>query len=185
MLTWAKDMENNIHKPVMIMEVGYSWNPYRSSGRNGGNYKGQLELNGDYYNEASEDGQAAFMKELHDAIATDDNILGYMYWDPIFVDQKVNGWWIKTCWAEQYSGSGDTWWEAGNIISNTTLFDFTGKPLKALYEEIYSRKPDDKPTSVEDPLTTNPSTVTDKIIKDGQFIIRHNNTLYTILGQAL
>ena len=185
MLTWAMDMENNIHKPVMIMEVGYSWTPYRPSGRNGGDYPGQLHLNGTHYNEASEDGQAAFMKELHDAIATDENILGYMYWDPIFVDQKTNGWWIKTCWAEKYSGSGDTWWEAGNVISNTTLFDYTGKPLKALYEEISSRNPQDTPTSVENPVTRNPFPVTDKLLLNGQFYIRHNNTLYTLLGQAL
>lgn len=181
MLTWAADMKTNIGKPVMIMEVGYSWTPYRSAGRNGGNYEGQLHLNGSYYNEASEDGQTAFMHQMHEALKQDNNILGYMYWDPIFVDQLYPGatWWIKTCWAEKYSTSDSKWYENGNVISNTTLFDYSGKPLKALYNEIASQHPY-TPTAVP---TTNTTTAYTKFIDPtGQLLIVKDGKTYTITG---
>lgn len=179
MLSWAKMMKDNFHKPVMIMETGYSWHPYKCPGRNGGEWAGQLGLNGSY-NEASEEGQEAFMKELQDAINTDENIVGYMYWDPIFVDQYVNDGWIQTCWAEKYSGSGTTWWEEGNVISNTTYFDFTGKPLSALWREIYSRKDKTIPTTVENVQNTNLRTT--KFLRDGILILEHDGKYYDAQG---
>ena len=186
MLQWAKSMEESFHKPVMIMETGYSWNPYKCPGRNGGNWEGQLGLNGSY-NEASEAGQEAFMKDLQNAINTDQNIVGYMYWDPIFVDQYVNGAWIKTCWAEKYSGSGTTWWEDGNVISNTTLFDFTGRPLSARWREINSRN--DKPISTGMKPTPFPSGEDRgeayKVLRNGQLLILRGNNTYTLTGQKI
>ena len=179
MLTWAKDMKDNIGKPVMLMEVGYSWTPYKSEGRNGGQYEGQLHLNGSQYNEASEAGQEAFIKELHEALKTDENIIGYMYWDPIFVDQLVDGTWIKTCWAEEYSGSGDTWWEKGNVISNTTLFNYEGKPLSALYNEIASYKTPNPTTGTDNNKT---ETVVRKVVRDGQLLIEREGKTYNVLG---
>ena len=149
--------------------------PYRSAGRNGGNYEGQLHLNGSY-NEASEDGQAAFMHELHEAIASDTNILGYMYWDPIFVDQKVNNAWIKTCWAERYDATYDTWWEDGNVISNTTWFDYSGYPLKALWSEVASQV---TPSGIESQELKAKS---QKFIKDGQLFILRDGKVYNAQG---
>ena len=178
MLRWAADMKSNIDKPVMIMEVGYSWTQYRPSGRNGGNYEGQLHLNGSYYNEATEEGQTAFMHELHEALKKDNNILGYMYWDPIFVDQKVGNSWIKTCWAEKYSGSGTTWWEDGNVISNTTWFDYSGYPLKALWLEIASFGPE---SGFSTELVAHPSSVC-KYIQQGQLYIVRDNKTYNAIG---
>jgi len=173
MLAWAADMKQSIGKPVMIMEVGYSWDPYKCPARNGGNWQGQLGLNGSY-NEASEDGQKAFIHALHEAIQTDTNIVGYMYWDPIFVDQKHGNenWWNNVCWAEKYSGSGTTWWNDGNVISNTTLFDYTGMPLKALYEEMASRKPEG-PTE----LTVSPDEGIQRVEK-----VFDGNRLYLLCG---
>ena len=185
MLEWAADMKTNIGKPVMLMEVGYSWHPYKCEGRNGGQWAGQLELNG-CYDEASEAGQEAFIKALHEALDEDDNILGYMYWDPIFVDQQVNGYWIKPCWAEKYSGSGTEWWESGNVISNTTLFDFSGNPLSALYREINSRKA--MATDLNGIQSTDRFTdrvQTGKVLKDGQIIIIHNEKAYNLLGACI
>lgn len=178
MLTWAADMRANLGKPVLIMETGYSWTPYRPMEKNGGEYMGQLELNGGY-NEATEAGQESFIKELHEAIKTDDNIIGYLYWDPIFVDQNVNGYWTEVCWAEQYSGSGDTWWQGGNVISNTTLFNYTGYPLSALYREIASYNPN-PPTSVERLPNETPTTA--KILRDNQILIIRDNKTYTLMG---
>lgn len=175
MLTWAQTMETAFHKPVMIMETGYSWTPYRSAGRNGGNYEGQLHLNGSY-NEASEDGQAAFMHQLHEAIASDTNILGYMYWDPIFVDQKVNNAWIKTCWAERYDVNYDTWWEDGNVISNTTWFDYSGYPLKALWSEVASQA---TPSGIE---CQEPKAKSQKFLRNGQLFIIRDGKMYNVQG---
>ena len=185
MLDWAADMETNIDKPVMIMEVGYSWTPYRSTGRNGGNYEGQLHLNGSYYNEASEDGQAAFMHQMHEALSQDDNILGYMYWDPILVDQLYPNasWWIKTCWAEKYSTNDSQWYENGNVVSNTTLFDYSGYPLKALWSEIASLADDPgMSTAVENPK---PIANSQKQIRDGRLLIMHEGRCYNALGVEL
>lgn len=180
MLNWAAAMETAFHKPVMIMETGYSWTQYRSSGRNGGNYEGQLHLNGSY-NEATEDGQAAFIHALHEAIASDTNILGYMYWDPIFVDQKVNNSWIKTCWAEKYDATYTTWWEDGNVISNTTWFNYSGYPLKALWSEIASQSGHGSETDFVQ-MTNDQRPMANKFIKDGVLLIDHAGHTYNALG---
>lgn len=182
MLTWAADMKANIGKPVMLMEVGYSWTPYRPSDKNGGDYMGQLELNGTY-NEASEAGQEAFIRELHAALTKDPNVLGYMYWDPVFVDQKVGGSWTEVCWAEKYDSEYNAWWQNGNIISNTTLFDYTGLPLSALYNEIASYKPATPDiTTATDPAkaTAQPSCQVQLI--DGQLYLIRDNHAFTIMG---
>ena len=120
------------------------------------------------------------MHALHEAIKTDTNIIGYMYWDPIFVDQKVNGAWIKTCWAEKYSGSGTTWWEDGNVISNTTLFNYQGMPLKALYEEIgsYADHGTEGIDEVNHHIVQN-----QKVLCNGQLLILRNGVTYTATGQ--
>ena len=132
--SYLNDMANtlwqNFQKPMLIMETGYSWDPYRSVGRNGGQYKGQLELNGTPYNEASKEGQKSFMQEVNAVVKGNSHILGYLYWDPIMVDQKVGGRWIETAWAMKYDGS--KWWQDGNVVSNTTWFDFDGKALPVL-----------------------------------------------------
>lgn len=159
------------------METGYSWTQYRPAGRNGGNYEGQLGMNGSY-NEASENGQRDFLCDLHDKIASDDNILGYMYWDPIFIDQSVNGSWIKSCWAEKYDPTYSQWWEDGNVISNTTWFDYTGKALPALYQEVNSRQLHPS-TSLN---KTDNLSKTCKIVENGHLYIVRDNKKYSITG---
>ena len=104
----------------------------------------------------------------------------------IFVDQQVNGYWIKPCWAEKYSGSGTEWWEAGNVISNTTLFDFSGNPLSALYREIKSRKA--VATDLNGIQSTDRFTdrvQTEKVLQDGQLIIIHDEKAYNLLGACI
>ncbi len=185
MLEWAKDLEDNIGKPVILMEVGYSWTQYRPNGKNGGNYEGQLHLNG-CYNEATEAGQETFIKALHDALDNDKKIVGYMYWDPIFVDQKVNGSWTEVCWAEKYDATYNRWWQDGNIISNTTLFDYEGTPLSALYREINSRKPATTPTDAEfAPASDASFPVYQKIVRDGQLLILLDGRTYNAQGQEV
>lgn len=183
MLEWASAMETRYGKPIMIMETGYSWTQYRPSGRNGGNYEGQLHLNGSY-NEATEAGQESFMRALHAAIASDENIIGYLYWDPIFVDQKVNNVWIQSCWAERKSGNN--WYQDGNVVSNTTWFDYTGLPLSVLYREIASYKSSSGSTTAIAPATDHPSPVTvSKVIQNNQLLIIRDNHTYSLLGMRV
>lgn len=123
----ANNMYSRYGKDLLIMEVGYSWTPYLPSGRTKGNYEGQLHLNGTPYNEATKEGQKAFMHELQTVIKQNAHILGYLYWDPVMVDQKVGGTWIETAWAQRKSDGN--WYQDGNVVSNTTWFDYEGKAL--------------------------------------------------------
>ncbi len=118
----ASTMYTRYGKDLLIMEVGYSWTPYRPSGRYGGNYEGQLHLNGSVYNEASQNGQKTFMQEVQRVVKGNEHILGYLYWDPVMVEQKVNGSWIPTGWV----AGGE------NQVGNTTWFDYDGKALPVL-----------------------------------------------------
>lgn len=136
---FVNTLYENYGKEVLIMEVGYSWTQYRPYGRYNGNYEGQLHLNGDVYNEASQEGQKTFMQELQSVIKNNSHILGYLYWDPVMLEQQVNSSWIKTAWAFRKDGSN--WWEDGNLVGNTTLFDYEGKALpvfEAIAEDAVS-----------------------------------------------
>lgn len=179
MLKWAKAMETAYNKPVILMETGYSWTRYRPYEKNGGNYEGQLHLNGSY-NEATEAGQESFIHSLHEAIKSDDNIIGYLYWDPVFVDQKVNNKWTEVCWAEKYDAAYTTWWQDGNIISNTTYFNYTGYPLSALYREIASYNPSALP-SIHTPSA--PSVT--KVLQGNQLLIIREGKTYTLMGHEI
>ncbi|MGN1255343.1 MAG: glycosyl hydrolase 53 family protein, partial [Prevotella sp.] len=72
---------------------------------------GQL-ANNDPYKAMTKQGQKDFMLELSNAIKNVSNkrVLGYIYWDPIFIETPGTGWIV-----------GDK-----NYVSNTTLFDFSG-----------------------------------------------------------
>ena len=136
--TLANNLYTRYGKDMLIMEVGYSWTKYRPSGRAGNNQEGQLHLNGSAYNEATEAGQKSFMQELQTVIKQNDHILGYLYWDPMMVDQKVNNKWIETTWAMKKSGN--KWYQDGNVVSNTTWFDYDGKALP-VFEAIAEDAP--------------------------------------------
>ena len=62
------------------------------------------------------------MKEVQRVVKGNDHILGYLYWDPVMVEQKVNGSWIPTGWV----AGGE------NQVGNTTWFDYDGKALPVL-----------------------------------------------------
>lgn len=130
--SFATKLYNRYGKNLMIMEVGYSWTQYRPSERYYGyNSEGQLHMNGSVYNEASEAGQKAFMQEVQQVVKGNDHILGYLYWDPVMVEQKVGGSWIKTGWV----AGGD------NQVGNTTWFDYNGKALpvfEAIAEDMHT-----------------------------------------------
>lgn len=141
----ATAMYTRYGKDLLIMEAGYSWTQYRPSDRYGADYEGQLHVNGTAYDEATESGQKSFIQELQSVVKGNDHILGYLYWDPVMVEQQVDGSWIKSTWAMKKSDG--VWYEDGNQVGNTTWFDYEGKALPAL--EAVAEDMITIPTSVE------------------------------------
>lgn len=112
---WADYTANKYDKDIFILETGYNWNPTLPGGS-----PGQLSHNGPYQNiyPSSPQGQKDFLLELFNEIKKADGgrIVGCLYWDPVMIEVP------------------DVGWELGgnNVISNTTLFDFSGHALEAL-----------------------------------------------------
>ena len=79
--------------------------------------QGQLSDNGPYL-DFSPLGQKNFMLEQIKEIkqAKDCRILGFLYWDPIFIEVEGMGWELG----------------AKNYVSNTTLFGYEGNRLEVL-----------------------------------------------------
>ena len=153
-------MYNRYGKETLIMETGYSWTRYRPSGRYGGNYEGQLQLNGSAYNEATKEGQKAFMQELHSVIKGNKHILGYLYWDPVMIEQKVNGSWIKTGWVQ----GGE------NLVGNTTWFDYEGKALPVF-------------EAIKEAANTAPTGISETFNEPR--IINNGSAVYNLIGQRV
>ena len=69
------------------------------------------------------------------------------------------------------------------MVSNTTLFDYSGYPLKALWSEIASLADDPgTSTAVENPK---PIANSQKQIRDGRLLIMHEGRCYNALGVEL
>lgn len=112
MREWADYISAKFDKDILIMETGYSWNSTLPDGT-----PGQLSHNGPY-KDFSPLGQKNYMLELIKEIkqAKDCRILGFLYWDPVFIEVEGMGWELG----------------AKNYVSNTTLFDFSGNRLEVL-----------------------------------------------------
>lgn len=106
---WADRMVNLFDKDILVVETGYAWNRTLPDGN-----PGQLSHNGPYA-EFSKLGQRDFIADLTNQIKQVKNgrVLGYIYWDPIFIETPGLGWIL-----------GDK-----NYVSNTTLFGFQGELL--------------------------------------------------------
>lgn len=106
MREWADYISAKFDKDILIMETGYAWKRTLPDGT-----PGQLSHNGPY-TDFSHLGQKNFMLELIKEIKQAKNcrILGFLYWDPIFIEVPGIGW--------ELGGK--------NYVSNTTLFDFDG-----------------------------------------------------------
>ena len=107
---WADDIAASFDKDIILMEVGYAWNPTLPDGSGG-----QLGDNGPY-TDMTPSGQKNFILDLIHEIKLTENcrILGFLYWDPIFIEVPGLGWEL----------GGD------NVVSNTTLFGFDGEALE-------------------------------------------------------
>ena len=112
MREWADYITAKFDKDILIMETGYSWDKTLPDGT-----QGQLSDNGPYL-DFSPLGQKNFMLEQIKEIkqAKDCRILGFLYWDPIFIEVEGMGWELG----------------AKNYVSNTTLFGYEGNRLEVL-----------------------------------------------------
>ena len=116
-------------KPILIMETGFNWNNTRKDG-----YPGQL-IDIDAYKDKyppTPAGQQGFLSDLYNGLKSVNGgaCIGAIYWDPLMIhvedpatpDASLSGW--------AYRESDDK--PDGNVVENTTLFDFDGKALPAL-----------------------------------------------------
>ena len=108
--TWATKVGDMFDKDILLMEVGYAWYPTLPDGSGA-----QLSNNGPY-REMTPRAQRNFMNQLTQEIKRNKRILGYIYWDPIFIP------------------AGSAGWELGakNVVSNATLFDFGGNAQEVM-----------------------------------------------------
>ncbi len=103
-VSMANTATSGSSKPMLVMETGYDWNPTLQNGS-----PGQLTDNGPEPYPSRPQGQKDFLLDLFAGIKNVNNgqCLGDLYWDPVNI--------IKN-----------------SQVSNTTMFDFSGKALIAL-----------------------------------------------------
>jgi arabinogalactan endo-1,4-beta-galactosidase len=120
-IEWADYVSSKFQKDIIIMECGYNWNPTLPDGKSG-----QLSNNGPYdaIYPSSPAGQRDFLLECFNGLKSVKNgrIIGALYWDPVMIEVPGVGWEL----------GGD------NVVSNTTLFDFSGNALPALQAFKYN-----------------------------------------------
>lgn len=122
-------------KDVIIMETGYNWSEIR-----GDDWEGQLQDSGyyqDIYGE-SQEGQRAFLTELYAKLkqVAGGRCIGDMYWDPVMV---YDGGDYTIGWAIRESDDETE----GNVVSNSTIFDFEGKAVEGQLAMKYNTNADD------------------------------------------
>ncbi len=122
---FCERMYAKYQKSVMIMETGFNWNPAKKNG-----YAGQL-VDIDAYKDiypASIEGHKGYMAELFNELkGAGDSCVGVLYWDPcmIHVEDSANANESLSGWANRESDDKPD----GNVVENTTLFDFDGKAI--------------------------------------------------------
>ena len=121
--SFAVDVAREFGKPIMIMETAINFNSHTAAGR-----VGQLTNNGPYGDKdtSSPELQRDFYVEVFNEMqgVEDGMCVGSQYWDPIMIYADGN-----TGWA--YSEETDK--HVGNVIDNTTVFDFDGKALPVVH----------------------------------------------------
>ncbi|MGN0107354.1 MAG: glycosyl hydrolase 53 family protein [Hominilimicola sp.] len=132
-VSFCNTISEKYDKDILIMETGYNWTENKKNG-----YGGQLtptaddEKNAPGYTEKypfTADGHKGFMADLINALKGVDNgrCIGLLYWDPcmIHVEDSENPNESLSGWANRESDDKPD----GNVVENTTLFDFDGKAI--------------------------------------------------------
>ncbi len=133
---FCNNISQKYDKDILIMETGYNWTENKKNG-----YGGQLtpnendEKNAPGYTEKypfTQEGHAAFMAELINGMKGVDGgrCAGILYWDPcmIHVEDTDNPNESLSGWAMRESDDKPD----GNVVENTTLFDFDGRAIEAI-----------------------------------------------------
>lgn len=107
---WAEYITDKFDKDLIFMETAYAWQQKTHDGVT----DGQISHNWPY-TDLSQAGQKNYMLELSNEIkkAGNQRVLGFVYWDPIFIPAGSAGWVVG----------------GKNIVSNSCLFGFDGKAL--------------------------------------------------------
>ncbi len=115
-MDWAKTLTEMYDKDFIVMETGFAWTEKQPDGSDG-----QIKDNTPYG--ISEEAQWSFLQGLTEAIkAGSPRVLGYIYWDPIYIDAPNCGW--------KKDGQ--------NVTANSALFDYEGKVLPAVNAMKYN-----------------------------------------------
>ncbi|MCH9277227.1 arabinogalactan endo-1,4-beta-galactosidase [Bifidobacterium amazonense] len=118
---FAVKVTHEFGKPIMIMETGFNW-----TGDTGSGQPGQLSNNGPYGGPetSSPELQRDFLIDLFNELrgVPDGMAIGDLYWDPVMIHANGDVHW-------SYRESDDM--GGGNVVDNTTLFDFDGRALPA------------------------------------------------------
>lgn len=135
-VSFCNTISKKYDKDILIMETGYNWSENKKNG-----YGGQLTpteddpKNAPGYTEKypfTQEGHAAFMADLMNGLKSVDGgrCLGFLYWDPcmIHVEDPANANESLSGWAIRESDDKPD----GNVVENTTLFDFDGKAVYAM-----------------------------------------------------
>ena len=128
--SFAVDVAREFGKPIMIMETAINFTSHTAAGR-----VGQLTNNGPYGDKdtSTPELQRDFYIELFNEMqgVEDGMCVGSQYWDPIMIYADGN-----TGWAI----SEETGKHVGNVIDNTTVFDFDGKALPVIKAYKYNKR---------------------------------------------
>lgn len=117
MCSFAESLTTIFDKDFLFMELGFAWAPTLADGS-----IGQIADNKPY-TDMTPEAQRAFLLQLSEQIkAGSERVLGYIYWDPIYIAAPNCGWKV-----------GEK-----NVTGNSTLFDFTGKALPAWEAILYN-----------------------------------------------
>lgn len=157
---------NEFDKDVIIMETGYNWAELRGDG-----YEGQLQDSGyyqDIYGE-TQDGQRAFLTELYSKLkqTLGGRCIGDMYWDPVMI---YDGGTYTIGWAIEENGD----WTQGNVVSNSTIFDFDGKEVAGQQAMRYNTN------STDNILITGTAGSSGDTLANTEITFTVNDTPYTV-----
>ncbi len=125
---FCERMYAKYNKPVMIMETGYNWTPKKKNG-----HDGQLVATAPGYDTKypyTPEGHYNYLSDVFTQLRDTGCCVGVLYWDPAMIhvndpanpNESLSGWAYKE----------DTDKPDGNVVENTTLFDFDGKAVKAV-----------------------------------------------------
>lgn len=128
-VAFCNNISKKYNKDILIMETGYNWNSTKKNG-----YGGQL-VDIDAYKDVyppTQEGHMGFMADLINGMKSVDGgrCDGILYWDPCMIHvedpqkehESLSGWAIR-----EKDDMPD-----GNVVENTTLFDFDGKAIQTV-----------------------------------------------------